>query len=131
MRFPQHKRATIRGAARRLWPAAHGLDILAAAAAATDDSSGNHTEEEEEDEEGEDRLGNHNLEEYRAAWQRGETDTVRHFGSAAAAEEEVRTSSAIGPAAAMGAASARSTAAGDLVVQVRDLLSLQPISSLT
>jgi hypothetical protein len=100
------------------------LDIPAANAA--DESSGDDTEE------GEDWLGSHNLGEYRS-WRAGETDTIRHAGSGAAAEEEeeeeakeeeVTSSSAPGPDVAMGAASARSAAAGDVVVQVGDILSL-------
>jgi len=93
---------------------AHVLDVpaAAAAAAADDDSSA-------------DWLGNHNVGEYRAAWQqRGENDTNRHVhpvAAAAAAEEEVRLYSATGPHEAIGAASARSAAAGDVVVQVRDV----------
>ena len=89
------------------------LDVPAAAAAAADDDSSA------------DWLGSHNVGEYRAAWQRGVTDTNSHVDSVAAAaeeEEEVRSSSATGPHAAMGAAaSARSAAAGGVVVQVRDV----------
>ena len=112
-------------------PEAHVFDIPAAAVVDDDDddddddSSG----DDPEDEEGEDWLGNHNLGEYRAAWQRGETDTIRSIGSTAAAaeeeeEEEGGLSGATEPHVAMGAASAGSAAAGDVVVQVGDLLSL-------
>lgn len=100
-------------------PEALVLDIPTAAAVDTEDDSSL-------EEEGEDGLGNHNLAEYRAAWQRGENDTTRSVGSgaaaAAAAAEEEASSSASGPHAALGATGARSAAAGDVVVQARDFI---------
>jgi len=64
------------------------LDIPCSSPAIADDH-------ESFDEMGEDWLGNNNLGEYRAAWQRGETDLFgRSTAAAAAAEEEVTTGSA-------------------------------------
>jgi len=126
-RLPQHKRATIRGAARwRERPTrpleAHGLGIPAAAAAvaAAADSSGH--DPWDDTEKGEDWLGNHNWAEYRAVWHRGETDTTPGVGSAAMVKEGQGMSSATGHNAAVGDASVRTAAAGDVVVQVRDFL---------
>ena len=138
---PENKRATHPGAAlamagsstngesRGWWcdgqamrpSTAHVLDILADAA--DDDDVDSYGDDSSSDEEGgEDWLGNHNLGEYRAAWHRGDTDTVRHVDSDEAApedEEEGGVRSATGPDASVGSA-----AAGDVVVQVRGLLSL-------
>jgi hypothetical protein len=99
------------------------LDVTAAAAAAADDDD---STGDDPDEEGGDWLGNRNLAEYRAAWQRrGETDTIRSVGSTAAgAVARTGLSSVTGPDAALCATSVRSAAAGDVVVQVGDLLPL-------